>query len=245
MNTGFQDAHNLVWKIALVEGGFEPALLETYGPERKPVAETNSAQSLANAIKMSEVAQLLDTDGDRRITMSDLDRVMEDPQRQADVQAAIDRQAAHFNMSGLDLGFCYASSAVLGDGAPPRSDDPVSHYLPSTTPGARMPHAWLKSGELRTSTLDLISYGRLLVLAAAPVAGLEAQVNRLRSAGYPIDLAVVGAETELQPGDGAFAELFGEQVLLVRPDGHIAARLGPESAAGELGSVASSLFPRD
>jgi 2,4-dichlorophenol 6-monooxygenase len=245
MNTGFQDAHNLVWKIALVEGGFEPALLETYGPERKPVAETNSAQSLANAIKMSEVAQLLDTDGDRRITMSDLDRVMEDPQRQADVQAAIDRQAAHFNMSGLDLGFCYASSAVLGDGAPPRSDDPVSHYLPSTTPGARMPHAWLKSGELRTSTLDLISYGRLLVLAAAPVAGLEAQVNRLRSAGYPIDLAVVGAETELQPGDGAFAELFGEQVLLVRTDGHIAARLGPESAAGERGSVASSLFPRD
>jgi hypothetical protein len=107
-----------------------------------------------------------------------------------------------------------------------------------------MPHAWLKSGELRTSTLDLISYGRLLVLAAAPVAGLEAQVNRLRSAGYPIDLAVVGAETELEPGDGAFAELFGEQVLLVRPDGHIAARLGPESAAGELGSVASSLFPR-
>ena len=41
MNTGIQDACNLAWKLALVEGGRLPAaLLDTYSPERSPVAET-------------------------------------------------------------------------------------------------------------------------------------------------------------------------------------------------------------
>ncbi|KAH9898640.1 FAD binding domain-containing protein [Xylariomycetidae sp. FL2044] len=40
MNTAFLDAQNLAWKIHAVEGGFaDRALLETYEPERKDVAE--------------------------------------------------------------------------------------------------------------------------------------------------------------------------------------------------------------
>ena len=244
MNTGFQDAHNLVWKIGLVENGFDATLLDTYGLERKPVAEANSAQSLANALKMSEVAQRLDTDGDSRISMADLDRVLADKGRLADVQDAIDRQGAHFNMSGLDLGFCYTSSAVLTDGPPPQSDDPVSHYLPSTTPGARMPHAWLTHGDDRVSTLDLVRCDRLLVLAAARAPGVADAVERLRGDDYPVDLVTVGDASAYRAADDAFERLFGSRVLLVRPDGHIAARLSSDSAARDLGDVASTLFPR-
>ena len=40
MNTGMQDACNLAWKLALVVHGRAPAaLLDTYSPERSPVAE--------------------------------------------------------------------------------------------------------------------------------------------------------------------------------------------------------------
>jgi 2-polyprenyl-6-methoxyphenol hydroxylase-like FAD-dependent oxidoreductase len=40
MNTGMQDAFNLAWKLALVEAGASrEALLESYEPERRPVAE--------------------------------------------------------------------------------------------------------------------------------------------------------------------------------------------------------------
>lgn len=40
MNTGIQDAYNLAWKLALVVGGrASPALLDTYGEERLPVAD--------------------------------------------------------------------------------------------------------------------------------------------------------------------------------------------------------------
>jgi hypothetical protein len=222
----------------------DAALLDTYEVERKPVAETNSEKSLINAVKMAEVARVLDVDGDNQISFSDLDAVMADPERCAEVQNAIDDQGAHFNMSGLDLGFCYSSSAVRVDGTPPQSDDPVSHYLPSVTPGARMPHAWLLSGETRLSTLDLIRYGQLLVLAAAPGNDLEDAVDRLRESGYPIDSATIGTGADLKPEDDSFAQLFGDNVLLVRPDGHIAARFAPATAAEELFDVVSALYPR-
>src|SRR5215471_11325108 len=40
MNTGIMDAHNLGWKLALVASGRAPdALLDSYGAERRPVAE--------------------------------------------------------------------------------------------------------------------------------------------------------------------------------------------------------------
>ena len=243
MNTGFQDTHNLVWKIAMAEQGIDPALLDTYGPERKPVAEANSAQSYANAVKMTEVTRLLDVDGDRCVTMQDLDQVLADKQRCADVQAAIDGQSAHFNMSGLDLGFCYTSHLVRSEGAPPQSGDPVSQYLPSTTPGSRMPHVWLQADDERVSTLDLVDYGRLLVIGT-PSADAQAAVEALDSAGYPIDLAVVGDGGTHQPADDAYAELFGEAVLLIRPDGHIAARFSAAQAGADLGGTVMTLFPK-
>ena len=40
MNTGIQDAYNLGWKLAGVLGGAPPALLDTYAAERIPVART-------------------------------------------------------------------------------------------------------------------------------------------------------------------------------------------------------------
>ena len=41
MNCGLQDAINLAWKLALVyHGAAEPALLDSYEAERRPVAET-------------------------------------------------------------------------------------------------------------------------------------------------------------------------------------------------------------
>ena len=63
MNTGIQDAFNLGWKLALVcRGEAEPALLDSYEIERRPVAErvvesgaaVESAQALRAAAERSE-----------------------------------------------------------------------------------------------------------------------------------------------------------------------------------------------
>jgi 2-polyprenyl-6-methoxyphenol hydroxylase-like FAD-dependent oxidoreductase len=55
MNTGMQDAFNLAWKLALVmEGRANPALLDSYSPERTAVGD----RVLRNAGRLTELATL-------------------------------------------------------------------------------------------------------------------------------------------------------------------------------------------
>ncbi len=73
LNTGAADAHNLAWKLALViKGRAGPGLLDTYGDERKPVAETNCRVSVSNHRKMRQVTAALGLDEDQLPTMARL-----------------------------------------------------------------------------------------------------------------------------------------------------------------------------
>ncbi|MEU9048299.1 MULTISPECIES: FAD-dependent oxidoreductase [unclassified Kitasatospora] len=54
MNTGIQDAYNLGWKLAALLDGADPALLDTYEHERRPVARNvldDSTTRLANVMR--------------------------------------------------------------------------------------------------------------------------------------------------------------------------------------------------
>ncbi|KAB2891883.1 MAG: HlyD family efflux transporter periplasmic adaptor subunit [Burkholderiaceae bacterium] len=73
LNTGAADAHNLAWKLAsVIKGRAGRGLLDTYGAERKPVAETNCRVSVANHWKMREVTTALGLDEDRLPTLARL-----------------------------------------------------------------------------------------------------------------------------------------------------------------------------
>ena len=51
-NTGIHDAHNLAWKLAAVLGGHaDPALLETYDAERRPVGRFTVGQAYTRYVK--------------------------------------------------------------------------------------------------------------------------------------------------------------------------------------------------
>ncbi|MGW6917295.1 FAD-dependent oxidoreductase [Kitasatospora sp. NPDC054939] len=53
-NTGIQDAHNLAWKLAAVLCGWAgPGLLDTYGEERRPVAEVTGRRASARSAEHS------------------------------------------------------------------------------------------------------------------------------------------------------------------------------------------------
>ncbi|SEO89536.1 FAD-dependent monooxygenase [Amycolatopsis saalfeldensis] len=56
MNMGIQDAYNLGWKLAAVLRGADPALLDTYEPERRPVAEIVLAASTAKSDRVQDNA---------------------------------------------------------------------------------------------------------------------------------------------------------------------------------------------
>ncbi len=181
LNTGVQDAHNLAWKLAAVlRGDAADALLETYERERQPVARYNAEQSLQNGMKLMEVPQALAEGGD--------------------VATAIAHQAEHFDMLGLQLGFVY--DVPDGEDAPAAAN-PVRDFVPSSRPGARLPHGWLDEGR---STLDLIAYDRPTVLVGPE--GTLPDAVRVPSQAWWADVA------GMRP-DGA---------LLVRPDQHVAFR---------------------
>jgi len=108
----------------------------------------------------------------------------------------------------IDMGYRYASAAVIDDGSP--DADGPGDYVPLADPGCRAPHLWLEGGA--RSTLDL--FGRDAVLLTAP----EGEPWR---AGAP---AGVVAHCVSEP---EWPELYGVKAggaVLVRPDGHVAWR---------------------
>ena len=240
MNTGIADAHNLAWKIASVlQGKADSALLETYETERRPVAVKNCAESRENSENIMEVFSLLglDLDGMEKLAqakyrlrllprklrdaltsvpkgMADrkLRRVFTDAGLRAKVDATVSRQIGHFDRLGLDIGYTYEAGAIIDDGSPVDiADDDVSDYIPSTRPGARLPHCWVDTSEGRKSSHDFLAYDRFTLFADARRTPAEAAISEI-----PLHYIDTSSWTSLPKGWPA--------ALLVRPDGHVAWR---------------------
>jgi 2-polyprenyl-6-methoxyphenol hydroxylase-like FAD-dependent oxidoreductase len=211
LNTGVQDAHNLVWKIGAVAAGWaSDALLDTYESERRPVAQTNADVSVRNAMKMMEVFQAV-------VGLRD------GSASRAALTAAIAAQAEHFDMPGLQLGFTYDAGAVVPDGStPPAVHDPVRTFVPNGRPGARLPHAWLADAD-GASTLDRIAYDRVtLLVGPAGTPWIDAL-----AADELAPIATVMIGRDVVDRDGGWLATLGieaDGALLVRPDQHVAWR---------------------
>ncbi len=238
LNTGVQDAHNLVWKIAAVEKGWADAsILDTYESERRPVAGYNAEQSLSNAIRLMEVPIAMGTADEPDAARRSFDEMLESPARRAEVAAAIANQAEHFDMLGLQMGFKYADGAVFGDGSEAVvPSNPIREFLPSSRPGSRLPHGWVVKGGERVSTLDLISVD-VLTLLVPKGSGLSST-----SFAVPVRVIEWGKDVE-DPDDWwtGVAGLANGGSLLVRPDQHVAARFARMPGVASLTSVLATL----
>ena len=154
LNSGVQDAHNLAWKLhAVITGQSNDSLLNTYEPERRPVAQRNAQASLENAFKMFEVFEALGK-----------------PNQEGLIEA-INNQQTHFDMFGLQMGYRYELEVTTTPLAP-LSDDIIRNYTPSSEPGSRLPHGWLIQDGKTISSLDLID-----LTQATVIVGPSAQVS--------------------------------------------------------------------
>jgi 2-polyprenyl-6-methoxyphenol hydroxylase-like FAD-dependent oxidoreductase len=212
LNTGVADVHNLLWKIAAVEAGrATESILDTYEVERRPVAQFNSDQSLINAFKLIEIAIEFGFTEDVEASVTAMNDTLADPDRRARVEVAIGNSAIHFDLLGLQLGHSYSGDLVIDDGSEvPVLEEPARDYLPSSRPGARLPHGWLPDGR---STLDLIApdVPTLLIAAGSDAPTLDPS--------FPVKVVEVPVEIWSE----AFA-VDAATALLVRPDQHIAYR---------------------
>ena len=241
LNSGFQDAHNLAWKLCAVEDGWAaPSLLETYARERLPVARENTKQSLQNAVKMALLPQALGTDVEP--TSARVAESLGDPDRRRAVSAAIEAQAEHFDMLGLQLGYIYQEGALVPEGSPPPLGSP-REYVPTAHPGARLPHAWLEVRGARRSSLDLISFdGFTLISFGAHERWAEA-IESVST--VPVTQVRVGIDARLP--DEAWRTTCGVEAtgaLLVRPDQHVAWRAGslPAQPGASLAAAFTSIL---
>ena len=221
LNSGFQDAHNLVWKLCAVEDGLaSDALLDTYGEERLAIARENTAQSLKNALKMALIPQALGTDVEP--TSERMADSLADPERRARVGAAIEEQAEHFDMLGLQLGYLYATGALVPERDAPALESPRT-YVPTAHPGARLPHAWLEGGDGRRSTLDLVDYDGMTLLSVGEHAAWARAVEQSGAVGLS-HVRIGGDAKPIDDGWAACCGIGAGGALLVRPDQHVAWR---------------------
>jgi hypothetical protein len=136
---------------------------------------------------------------------------------------------------GIEAGYRYVRSPLVWpeDGDGPDPDNP--RYVPTTWPGARLPHVWLDDG---TALHDRLGPGYTLLRlggSQADVSGLERACG---ATGAPLEV--------LDVGDERVREIAGFDLLLVRPDLHVAwrgNRLSDE--AGTIVAIATGRLSAD
>jgi 2-polyprenyl-6-methoxyphenol hydroxylase-like FAD-dependent oxidoreductase len=207
MNSGVGEAVDLAWKLAAVlQGWGGPGLLETYEVERRQVGERNvAASTYASRGRRAWRAEY-------RPCLRD--STPEGAAARANFVSVADREQRKSNeMIGAELGYRYVGSPIIwpepGEGPPHEFID----YVPTTWPGARLPHVWLDDG---SALHDRIGDGFTLLRLGgtrADTAGLE---EALRATGAPLEVLDVAEQTP--------RAVYGYDLLLLRPDLHVAWR---------------------
>ena len=207
MNSGVGDAIDLSWKLAAtLQGWGGPALLDSYDSERRQIGERNvGASRYASLGRRKWHAQyrpnIRENTPEGAATRENLVRV-----------ASVEQPKSN-EMIGAELGYRYVDSPIVC-AIPGGPEHRFRVYEPSTWPGARLPHVWLADG---TPMQDHIPYeGYTLLRLGRTNADTSALEKALRACGAP--LAV------LDMPDDAPRQVYGHDLLLLRPDLHVAWR---------------------
>src|SRR5262249_52290347 len=138
----------------------------------------------------------------------------------AALASALQEQVKHLDSEGQDLGFSYASGALVPDGArePVPMDSQV--YVPSAAPGARAPHIWLRpvkpsaeAGSPRLSTLDLFEHQFVLLSGPRDEIWRSAAQSAAQDLGLPLSVHAIGPGGDLEP-EGDWAQLYELDALV-------------------------------
>jgi 2-polyprenyl-6-methoxyphenol hydroxylase-like FAD-dependent oxidoreductase len=210
MNTGVGDAIDLSWKLAATLAGWGgPQLLASYEKERRPIGLRNvNASRAAMSGRLSWRAayhpDIRKSTPEGAVIRAEMASRFEVEQRKVT------------EILGIEAGYRYAGSPIVwpepGDGPDP--DDP--QYVPTTRPGARLPHVWLNDPAApngRTALHDQLGSCYTLLRLGGTHVDTTSLERALRATGAPLDI--------LDIVDEAAREIYGYDLLLVRPDLHI------------------------
>jgi 2-polyprenyl-6-methoxyphenol hydroxylase-like FAD-dependent oxidoreductase len=195
MNSGVGDAVDLAWKLAgALRGWGGPRLLDSYEIERRQVGSRNVAASRYASLGRRKWRGL----------WRNLDEL---------VAAARVEQPKSNEMIGAELGYRYAGSPIICEEpriSGPAPEDDFRRYVPSTWPGARLPHVWLEG---HVALQDRLGPGYTLLRMGRCREEVTKFEKAFASLGAPFAV--------LDVPDAAARDAYGFDLILVRPDLHV------------------------
>ncbi|KAJ5889094.1 hypothetical protein N7495_009135 [Penicillium taxi] len=239
VNTGVQDAFNLIWKLAFALRGDQKdvdTLLDSYEAERRPIALRVAQSSLLNlkshagvmdrAIGLSVEQTYEENSAAIDISLDPTSK--EYPQRQVLIGKAQEILDSEFGAHGTEVGWFYPSVDVKGEGKKNNHDGQIKPdgtfdeliYHPSTIPGHHVPHAWLQRADMTVSTRDLIVPTQFVLFTQTVGAWDWAQSTLVK-------IEVIDAGDGWTDRDGVWQKVCNVSkygAILVRPDGIVAWR---------------------
>jgi 2-polyprenyl-6-methoxyphenol hydroxylase-like FAD-dependent oxidoreductase len=212
MNTGMQDAFNLVWKLAAtIRGGGGQALLDSYQAERYPVAE----RVITFSSKLTTAATLR---GGPRVVRNAIMKVL------GSIPAVGDKLANAVE----EIAIKYQGSPAVLDRRPRHADVVAGQHLPHIADPAlrkRLDRVW--SENAGHTVLTVVAAG-----SPAPAAGPAGQVQVIIASD---DVPVGGYDEVIVDPEGVAAKRYGLRSggrIVVRPDGYIGAVTALDDPAG-------------
>lgn len=210
MNMGIADAFELGWKMASVLNGYaSPAMLRSHEQERRPITINSIERSGVHMRVHMEVAKLING------SVRQLDTDTEDAKALRKlVQAHYEKNDGENTDFGIEMGYRYKSDIIIPD----ESKEPPwtpSEYIPTTFPGSRAPHVFLRNGR---SIID--EFGPYYTL-------IDFSTSQNSDAGLLTDAAWrtrVPLKHVRLPDEPNVHHVYERRFVLVRPDGHVAWR---------------------
>ncbi len=206
MNTGVGDAIDLSWKLhATLRGWGGPHLLRSYEIERRQVGDRNVGASRyasqgRRTWRLQYRPDIRDATPEGQATRDRLARVADVEQRKTN------------EMIGAELGYRYVGSPIVWD-EPGGPEHLFREYVPTTWPGARLPHVWLEQGR---SIHDMIGDAYTLLRLGRTRVDTSGFERAMRDRQAPFETLAIDREIA--------RDVYGYDLILVRPDLHVAWR---------------------
>ncbi len=203
MNSGVGDAIDLAWKLAgTLRGWGGPKLLASYEVERRQVGEHNVAASRYASLGRRKWRgeyrpEIFDDTAAARAARDNLARVADVEQRKSN------------EMIGAELGYRYVGSPIIRE-EPGGPEHEFRKYVPTTWPGARLPHVWLEG---HVAMQDRVGRGFTLLRLGGTGEDTSALERSLKARSAPLEI--------LDIADPVARDIYGFDLILLRPDLHI------------------------